>query len=108
MIVSPRDCGIRERQGTTLLEVVIVVLILGVLATVASLAIPGATTPAQTLAATVGRARREAAEHGHTVKTTYRDSLHVIDIVAFVDGRVLIDSTGVVNPLTGRAEGNDP
>ena len=93
----------RSTTGSTLIELVVVLAILGIMASVVALSFRGAgerekDTPKLRIAA----ARREALEKRHavTVSIAVGDSLR--ELTAFPDGRVVGDTLLGIDPLTGR------
>jgi prepilin-type N-terminal cleavage/methylation domain-containing protein len=93
----------RARAGSTLLELVVVLAILGIVAGVVGLSFRGAgQRDADTPRLRIAAARRQALEQRHAV-TLYLgagDSLRAL--TAFPDGRVVGDSALDVDVLTGR------
>lgn len=93
------------RAGTTLLELVVALAVLGVLAGVAGIALraPAEPDPAAVRAGRVAAARREALATRRTVPLFLESEKGRVEGVAYPDGRVLLaDSALDVDPLTGR------
>jgi len=101
-VSTPPRAAVRPRAGSTLLELVVVLAVLGIVAGVVGLSFRGAGRRQETRATRISAARRQALERRHPV-TLYLgagDSLHVL--TAFPDGRVVGDSALGIDPLTGR------
>lgn len=92
------------RPGTTLVELVVTIAILGALAAVATLAIARIGAPPDDLRSALERARTQAAERGTAVRLTRVEQGRFLDLIAFPDGRIVADTSYHVEPLTGRAE----
>lgn len=95
------------RAGTTLLEMIVALAVLGVVAGVAGVALrtAGEPDPAAERAALVAVARRTALEERRRVVLSLPDSTGTgtVEGVAYPDGRVLLAGAAVeVDPLTGR------
>ena len=92
----------KPRAGTTLLELVVALAVLGILAGVAGIALraPAEPDPAAVRASRVAAARRTALETRRPVPLFLGGAA---EGVAYPDGRVLLaDSALDVDPLTGR------
>lgn len=95
------------RAGTTLLEMIVALAVLGIVAGVAGVAMRAADRPdpAAERAALVAAARRTALEERRPVVLSLPDSSGsgTVEGVAYPDGRVLLAGAAVeVDPLTGR------
>lgn len=95
------------RAGTTLLEMVVALAVLGIVAGVAGVALRAADAPdpAAERAALVAAARRTALEERRPVVLSLPDSLGTgrVEGVAYPDGRVLVSGAALeVDALTGR------
>lgn len=92
-----------RRRGTTLVELLCVVLLIGVAAGVSSLAIRRLPEPNPDDPYTqIAEARRRAIEKGQaaSIRVVINDSVHSVALAA--DGTVWTDSSVHVDPLTGR------
>jgi prepilin-type N-terminal cleavage/methylation domain-containing protein len=97
----------RSRAGSTLLELMVSLAILGVVAGVAGVALraSGGTDSAEERGARLAAARRAALDRRRTVLFTLPGG---VDGVAFPDGRVLVgDSTLNLDPLAGRVHARE-
>jgi prepilin-type N-terminal cleavage/methylation domain-containing protein len=99
---APSLVSARVPSGATLVELVVTIAVLGVMASVATLAIRTAPPAVDDVAAAVRRARSDAAERGVPIHLSRADSGRFVDLVAYPDGRVIADSGARVDPLTGR------
>ena len=93
----------RTTYGTTLIELVVTLAVLGIIASVATLAIRRQPAPADDLATAVLGARRAAAETGRTIRISRVEEGRPVEFVACPDGRVIADSGVGVAQLTGQA-----
>ena len=94
-----------SRAGTTLLELVVALAVLGILAGVAGIALRAPAEPdaAAVRESRVAAARREALETRRPVTLLLESATGPVEGVAYPDGRVLLaDSALDVDPLTGR------
>lgn len=94
-----------SRAGTTLLELVVALAVLGILAGVAGIALraPAQPDPSAVRASRVAAARRAALETRRPVPLLLESQTGAVEGVAYPDGRVLLaDSALDVDPLTGR------
>lgn len=112
----------RDRDGMTLVELLVVIAVLGVLAAVAVAAAPPHPAPRETGLARVGRARRRAIAEGRPVYDSVLDAAPSVTqlaapdapadvgiawraFTALPDGAVVADAGVAVERLTGRASG---
>ena len=90
------------RRGVTLLELIVVVVGLGVMASVASLAMPGKVVPPDDTPHRVAAARVKALRTGRPVTVVLQlDSTFAI-ATAMPDGTVLADPAARIDRLTGQ------
>jgi len=90
------------RRGITLVELMVVLAILAVVMSVATLARPSTVaTPTDSAAAVVALARTTALATGHAVTKTVQVDGRPRMVTAFSDGIVVADSTLDIDPLTG-------
>lgn len=89
-----RSPSARPDAGTTLVELIVALAILGVMAAVTAVALREAPspTPADLRAERITRARHEALEQGHRVSLRWMEDGVVHHATALPDGRVLADS----------------
>jgi prepilin-type N-terminal cleavage/methylation domain-containing protein len=95
--------GQASTAGSTLIELIVVLAIMGIMAGVVALSFRGAgerekDTPKTRIAA----ARREALEKRHAVSVTIAVGDSLRELTAFPDGRVVGDTLLGIDPLTGR------
>ena len=93
------------RGGTTLVELLVVLAVLGVMTSVAGLAIHGARAvpSAEDVALDrIAAARRAAIATGLDVSTVVMRNDQPGAVTAHADGRVLADSQPALDPLSGR------
>jgi prepilin-type N-terminal cleavage/methylation domain-containing protein len=96
---------VRTRDGTTLVELLVVLAVLGVMTSVAGLAFHNMRASPTAAAAVLDRiaaARREAIATGRTVSTTVMLDGRPHAVTAYPDGRVLADSMPALDALSGR------
>lgn len=89
-------------RGSTLVELMITIAMLGVIASVATLAIRRPSPPVDDVATAMRRARSQAAESGRAIRVSRIDSGRIADFVVYPDGRVVADSVVHADLLTGR------
>jgi len=93
------------RAGVTLVELIVVIVLLGVIASVSALALarsrPGVVVDAAAAAASA--ARDSALRSGRAVTIAVHSSRGPIFATALPDGRVIADSAYRIDPLTGRS-----
>jgi prepilin-type N-terminal cleavage/methylation domain-containing protein len=92
------------RRGSTLIELIVTVALLGIVASVAAVALRlPSLDDAAGLSARVKTARRQAIESGRAIWFEVPLKPGESDGTAYPDGRVLIaDSSVEVDPMTGR------
>ena len=98
---------IRERIGSTLLELIVALAILGVAVGLAGLAMRAEARPDPEAerSAVIARARREALESRRPVALTLTlPDGRALQARALPDGRVLADSGLAIDPLSGRPD----
>jgi type II secretory pathway pseudopilin PulG len=90
-------------KGSTLVELIIVLTVLGIAAGVVGVAIGALPSPATVSesAAAIAGARRQALATGRAVTITLEDSTGLHAATALPDGSVIADST-ILDRLTGR------
>ena len=92
----------RRRRGVTLLELIVVVVGLGVMASVATLVMPKKLVPPDDTPHRVAAARTRALCTGRPVSVVLQlDSIFAI-ATAMPDGTVLADSAARIDRLTGQ------
>ena len=92
----------RTRRGVTLLELIVVVIGLGVIASVATLAMPRKVVPPDDTAHRIADARIKALRTGRPVSVVLQvDSVFSV-ATAMPDGTVLADSVARIDRLTGQ------
>lgn len=103
----------RTRAGTTLVELLVVLAVLGIGTSIAGLAFHRAhvpPTPASVMLGRIAAARREAIATGRDVSTTVVLDDQLRAVTALADGSVLADSVPGLDALSGRfitdAKGN--
>ena len=95
----------RTRFGTTLVELLVVLAVLGIATSIAGLAFHSAhaaPTPATVMLERIAAARREAIATGHDVSTTVVLDDQLRAVTAHADGSVMADSVSALDPLSGR------
>jgi Tfp pilus assembly protein FimT len=95
----------RTRAGTTPIELLVVLAVLGIATSIAGLAFHRAhvaPTPASVMLGRVAAARREAIATGRDVSTTVVLDDQLRAVTAHADGSVLADSVPALDPLSGR------
>ena len=92
------------RRGLTLVEMLVVLVLLGVMAGVAAVALPPPLAPAPASALNdLATARRTAITSGRSVTVAFSwDSQPARSVTALPDGRVVADSAVPVDLFTGR------
>src|SRR5690242_17553113 len=96
-----------ERQGVTLIELMVVILLLGLLAGVVGLTM-GSTPSVGSLDPTtvaVLQARDSALRTGHPVTIAFSDEGSAHHATAYPDGRVITDALIGIDPLSGSVSG---
>ena len=102
---APPIAAERPRAGTTLVELLVVLVVLGVATSVTGLAFHRvrAASPAEDVElGRIAAARREAVATGRDVSTTVVLDGQPHAVTAHADGSVLADSLPMVDPLSGR------
>lgn len=94
----------RSRSGTTLVELMVTIVVLGIIASVAALSIRRQPAPVDDLATAVKTARRTSAEKGLAIRINRVDGGREIELIVHPDGRVVADSGAAVQALTGQTE----
>lgn len=91
-------------RGSTLIELIVTVALLGIVASVAAVALrPPLAEDGASLSARVRMARRQAIESGRIIRFRVAGERGESDGTAYPDGRVLMaDSSVAVDPMTGR------
>ena len=92
----------RPRRGVTLLELIVVVIGLGMISSVAMLAMPGKVIPLDDNPHRIARARTRALRTGRPVSVVLRLDSFFSVATAMPDGTVLADSAARINRLTGQ------
>lgn len=95
---------VRDARGFTLIELAVVILLLGIMATVASVAFRSDETDArQTLARQVAAARERAVDERRSTPFLLEARGRMVEGLALPDGRIVaLDSALDVELLTGR------
>ena len=97
----PAGSAARKRRGVTLLELLVVVTLLGVTASVAVLVMPARRVPPDDTPHRIANARAQALRTGRPVTVVLQlDSTYSI-ATAMPDGTVLADPTTGIDRLTG-------
>lgn len=92
-----------HREGVTLIELVVTIVLIGVIASVATLAFPPDRTPVATDPATIiARARTKAAESARPVTVSVMVNGTLFAVSALPDGSVIADTALRVDRLSGR------
>ena len=95
------ECSGRPRRGVTLLELIIVVVGLGMISSVAMLAMPGKVVPPDDTPHRIAIARTKAVRTGKPVSVVLAlDTVYSV-ATAMPDGTVLADSAARIDRLTG-------
>jgi prepilin-type N-terminal cleavage/methylation domain len=97
--------GARTRAGTTLVELLVVLLVLGIATTIAGLAFHrtrATPTPETMMIGRIAAARREAIAAGRDVLTMVLLDGRPHAVTAHADGTVLADSLPALDPLSGQ------
>lgn len=90
------------RNGTTLLELLVVILIMAIVAGVSVLALrPPEATPPGDVGAAIQTARRHALDLGHTVDTEVLIGGRSYLVTLLPDGRAIADTAVSLNRLSG-------
>lgn len=94
-----------RRRGITLLELIVVLALLGLSASVVGLGFRQPPAPAGSSAAvgSVARLRHAALETGRVVTDTVGVDGQALVVTALPDGRVVAPSSLLLDPFTGRA-----
>lgn len=103
--MTDRCMPARARAGTTLVELLVVLLVLGIATTIAGLAFHGSRTtptPEATMVGEIAAARREAIATGRDVPTMMLLDGRPHAVTAHADGTVLADSLPALDPLSGQ------
>jgi prepilin-type N-terminal cleavage/methylation domain-containing protein len=93
------------RAGTTLVELLVVLAVMGIATSIAGLAFHRAhvaPTAASVMLGRIAAARREAIAAGHDVSITVVIDDGLRAVTARADGSVLADSVPALDPLSGR------
>ena len=109
-MTTPRTGTVRPRAGTTLVELLVVLVVLGITMGVAGLAfhrVRADPTPTQVALDRIAAARREAIASGHDVSITVVLDARLSAVTAHPDGSVLADSLPALDPLSGRPTTRD-
>jgi prepilin-type N-terminal cleavage/methylation domain-containing protein len=96
---------VRTRLGSTLVELLVVLAVLGVTMSIAGLAfhsVRAAPTPIGMVLDRIAAARREAIASGRDVSTTVVLDGQPRAVTAHADGSVLADSLPALDPVSGR------
>ena len=95
----------RRVEGSTLVEVLVVLAILGVVAGVTGLGLRAESQPPRVddAVARVSAARREAIRTGRSLTVVTSRDDHVVAATAHPDGSVVADSALALDRLSGRA-----
>ncbi len=104
MTARPALAGV-PRAGTTLVELLLVLAILGIATSIAGLAfrrVHIAPTPTTVMLERIAAARREAIATGRDVATTVVIDNQLRAVTARADGSVIADSVPALDPLSGR------
>jgi hypothetical protein len=92
----------RTRRGVTLLELIVVVIGLGMISSVAMLAMPGRVIPPDDTPHRIAKARASALRTGRPVSVVLMlDSVFSV-ATAMPDGTVLADAAARIDRLTGQ------
>ena len=93
----------RAARGTTLVELTVTIVVIGVITAVVALALPAlrASVPNDSLASIVA-ARKEAVERSQPVTITMLIDGQPADATALADGSVVADSVAGIDRMTGR------
>jgi prepilin-type N-terminal cleavage/methylation domain-containing protein len=92
----------RGRHGVTLLELMIVVALLGLTASVAALAMPKRVVPPDDTPHRIANARMQALRTGQPVTVVLKLDRTFAIATAMPDGTVLADSAARIDRLTGQ------
>jgi prepilin-type N-terminal cleavage/methylation domain-containing protein len=93
----------RRRRGSTLLELLVTLVVLGAVAGVVTVALPRLAQPADdTPMSRVARARRDALASGRPVTVTLDDTAGAVDATIAPDGSVVADTLLRIDRLAGR------
>ena len=91
----------KRTRGVTLVELLVVLAMLGVMATIVGLTWRPGRWQSPAAAAHVAALRRRAVQSGRAVTDTATVSGTVVRVIAFPDGRIVGAARLGVNPLTG-------
>lgn len=89
------------RRGMTLIELMVVVVVLGVVASVSALVMPNKIVPPDDTAHRIANARTKALRTGRPVSVVVQLDTSFALVTALPDGTVLADSAAHTNRLTG-------
>jgi prepilin-type N-terminal cleavage/methylation domain-containing protein len=93
----------KPRAGTTLVELLVTIVVIGIIASIVVLAVPPDRTPPPTdPLVQIARARTDAIERARAVTISVTIGGRHIDATAFPDGSVITDSVVAVQRLSGR------
>ena len=93
----------RERRGTTLIELMVVLALLGIAFSVVTLAVRRMAPAVDDMRASIAAARKRAATSGVPVHVARIEAVGAADFTAYPDGHVVADSGVAVNMLSGRS-----
>jgi prepilin-type N-terminal cleavage/methylation domain-containing protein len=92
-----------DRPGVTLVELIVALALLGLIAAVASIAIPSqhVHTASDDVTRTITDARQTAVASGHTATVTVTRNGAPHAVTALPDGAIIADSVLGIDPLSG-------
>jgi prepilin-type N-terminal cleavage/methylation domain-containing protein len=91
-----------KRKGATLVELVVVIAVLAILASMVTLGIRRLEVAPDDLPTALANARRHAAASGTAVHVSRVERDTAVDFTVFPDGHVVSDSAAQIDLLTGR------